>query len=304
MPLKLLLTISLFFYPLQAITSDDIKVVVTAAFVSEKGLDIYDGITDYIGKKLNRTVSIVSGTTYEESDMLLENGIVQVGFICGLPYTQKHRQGKFSLVAMPVMAIDNQAFEDTPDYADIPAKYYSYTIVHKDSPITSWQDLKGKHYVYNDINSNSGYNMPRYKLLKLGATNWESYFSKVSVSGSHEESIRMVANGRADASSVDSLVLDYDRNLGDKSALNVKVIEVLFAGGAGIPPIVVNQSVSPELRQQMEEVLVNMHKDPEGNKLLQKALISHFVKPNDSNYDFIRDMEEAAAKAGFVDHIE
>ncbi len=183
----------------------------------------------------------------------------------------------------------------------MPGKYYSYTIVHKDSPIQSWADLKGKTYVFNETASNSGYNMPRYKLVQLGAKSWQDYFSKVVVSGSHEESIRLVAQGIVDASSVDSLVLDYDRVLGHADALNVRIIEHLHPGGAGIPPVVISKKADLSIKKKMQAVLLSMHDDPEGRKLLDKALVSRFVEPDDTNYDDIRFMESEAKKAGFRD---
>lgn len=282
----------------------DIKMVVTAAFVSESGMPVYEEISRYLSKTMARSVQVVSGTTYHESDLLLEQGIVQVGFICGLPYTRNAVNGKYSLVAMPVMAMKKGQFPDANGYEDIPGKYYSYTIVHKDSSIKSWADLKGKSYTYNDQNSNSGYNMPRYKLLKIGAKSWEDYFSKVIVSGSHEESIRLVAEGIVDSSSVDSLVLDYDRVNGNKYAKNVKIIEHLFPGGSGIPPVVLSSRANPLIHSDLQRALVNMHKDPEGKRILDKALISHFTIANDVNYNDIRIMEKAAEQAGFKDHVE
>ena len=278
--------------------------IVTAAFVSESGMPVYQDLSRYLSKKLVRSVEVVSGTTYQESDMLLEQGIVQVGFICGLPYTRKALEGKYSLVAMPVMAMKKGDFPDAKGYEDVPGKYYSYTIVHKDSRIKSWAELKDKSYVYNDQNSNSGYNMPRYKLIQLGAKSWEDYFSNVIVSGSHEESIRMVAEGIVDASSVDSLVLDYDRHTGNKYASNVKIIEHLFPGGAGIPPVVLSSRADPLLRNILQNALTNMHKDPEGKRILDRALISHFTLAKDANYDDIRKMEKAAMTASFRDHVE
>ena len=302
--LVFLLSVLILVSPLSWAADQEVKIVVTAAFVSDKGLDIYKSIADYMGRKLGRPVSLISGTSYEESDMLLERGIVQVGFICGLPYTQKAKQGKYHLVAMPVMAIKNSQFADAPSYIDVPGKYYSYTIVHKDSKIQSWNDLRGKSYAYNDQNSNSGYNMPRYKLIELGVRKWEDYFSQITVSGSHEESIRMVASGQVDASSVDSLVLDYDRHIGNADALNVRIIDVLFQGGAGVPPVVVNNSVDGKLRQQLQNILTGMHEDQEGREILSKGLIDRFAPPDDSNYDDIRKMESAARETGFVDHVE
>lgn len=282
----------------------ELKVVVTAAYVSEKGIDIYKEITDYLGKKLEIPVDLVTGTSYEESDLLLKRGIIQVGFICGLPYTQAAREGIYKLVAMPVMSIENAQFPDTPSYKNLPGKYFAYTIVKKDSDIKSWHDLRGKSFVYNDKNSNSGYNMPRYKLIQLGINKWEDFFSKTSVSGNHEQSIRLVSRGLVDASSVDSLILDYDRSIGDLDALNVRVIETMFKNGSGIPPIVANHLVDESLRLKLQDILINMHKTPEGQSILNKALIERFIKPDDSNYDDIRMMESAALDVNFVDHKE
>jgi len=286
-----------------AAASQDIKMVVTAAFVSENGLNVYSNIARYLSKHLGADVQIISGTSYRESNLLLEQGIIQVGFICGLPYVQERAKGAVSLVAIPVMAADAGQIPGTPGYAKSPGKYYSYTIVRKDSPLHSWQDLKGKSYVFNEVTSNSGYNMPRYKLVQLGAKSWGDWFSRVEVSGSHEESIRMVARGLVDASSVDSMVLDYDLHIADADARNVRVIATLFPGGAGIPPVVVGNGVSPKLRQALQDALVGMDKDPEGRKILKSALLQRFAPPDDHNYDDVRRMVKAAKQAGFHDYV-
>ena len=268
---------------------EPVRMVVTAAFVSQNGLPVYEKLAKYLGKKMGREVSVISGTSYNESDKLLAQGIIQVGFICGLPYTQNHASGKVDLVAIPVMAMKKGEIKGTPGYEKVPGKYYSYTIVRKDSRIRNWKDL-----TFNEKTSNSGYNMPRYKLVQLGAKSWEDYFSRIVVSGSHEESIRLVSKGIVDASSVDSLVLDYDRHMGNADALNVKIIEVLFPNGAGIPPVVLSSKADPALRKILTHILTNMHKDPEGRTILKEALMLRFDPPNDSNYDDIRRMEKAA----------
>lgn len=278
--------------------------VVTAAIVSDKGLSLYDDMARYISSKTGWKVEIVSGLSYQEADDMLDKGIIQVGYVCGLPYTQKFAEGKYELLAMPIMAMKKGRFPDARGYENIPGKYYSYTIVHKDSPYKSWHDLKNRTYAFNEINSNSGYNMPRYKLIKLGAKSWQDYFSKVVVSGSHEESIRLVSRGVVDASSVDSLVLDYDRHIGDADALNVRIIEHLHKGGAGIPPVVISKKASRGIKPVLQKVLLNMHRDRQGRKILKHALTRKFVKPDDANYNDVRKMENAAKKSGFNDFKE
>lgn len=282
----------------------NVKMVVTAAFVSDKGMNIYEDMAKYFSKKLGWDVNVVSGLSYSEADEMLDSGMIQVGGVCGLPYVHKYAEGKYELLAIPVMGLKKGVWKDAPGYEDVPGKYYSYTIVRKDSPVKSWKDLKGKSYAINDLGSNSGYNMPRYKLVKLGAKSWTDYFSKVVISGSHEESIRMVSKGIIDASSVDSLVLDYDRSIGDPDALNVKIIEALHPGGSGAPPMVISKKADPSIKEKFKEALLNMHNDPEGKKILDKALMLRFGAPDDSNYNDIRNMEKTAIDAGFIDFSE
>ena len=204
---------------IQSLEQQKMNMVVTAAFVSEQGISVYQDLASYLESKTPYKVSIVSGSSYEISDLLLEKGYIQVGFVCGLPYTENVAKDRYRLVAMPTMSLRAGVYEDTRGYANIPGKYYSYTIVAKDSAITSWAELKGKSYAFSEQNSNSGYNLPRYKLLQMGYKSWNDYFSSVVSSGSHEASIRLVASGAVTVSSVDSLVLDYERSIGDASGI-------------------------------------------------------------------------------------
>jgi phosphonate transport system substrate-binding protein len=278
-----------------------LKMVVTAALVSNAGLDVYDDIAAYLSKRTGYKIQVVSGLSYAEADEALANGTVEIGAICGLPYVHKAKADQVELLAVPVMAAAAGTWSDVPGYEKVPGKYYSYTIVRKDSHIKDWSELRGKTYVFNDVGSNSGYNMPRYKLVQLGVKSWTEYFSKVRVSGSHEESIRMVAEGLVDASSVDSLVLDFDRANDDPYATNVRVIEVLFEGGAGAPPFVISKKVDMSFKQSLQDAMTSMHRDPEGRQILGRALMREFMLPNDANYNDVRSFENAARSAGFLD---
>jgi phosphonate transport system substrate-binding protein len=285
---------------LQAETRN-LKMVVTAAFVSNAGLDVYDDIAAYLSKRTGYKIEVVSGLSYAEADEALAIGAVEIGAICGLPYIHKVKADQVELLAIPAMAVTAGTWPDVPGYDNVPGKYYSYTIVRQDSPYKNWADLRGKTYALNDTGSNSGYNMPRYKLVQLGAKSWTEYFSKVRVSGSHEESIRMVAEGLVDSSSVDSMVLDFDRASNDPYASTVRVIEVLFEGGAGAPPFVISKKVDMSFKQSLQDAMTSMHRDPEGKQILERALLREFMPPNDTNYNDVRSFEDAARKAGFQD---
>ena len=75
--------------------------------------------------------------------------------------------------------------------------YYSVFFVRADSPYHSIEDLKGKNLGLVDPNSTSGYNMPMYKLDKLGIKP-DTFFNKVVVTGSHENALIALASGEVD----------------------------------------------------------------------------------------------------------
>jgi phosphonate transport system substrate-binding protein len=266
----------------------EIRIVMSGAFVSEAGIGVYDEISDYLAKKLEREVSFITGFSYSTINSMLDSGMADIGFICGLPYVMMHDepQSNIELLLAPVMK--SKKYHNKP-------KYYSYVIVQKESKFASFSDLKGSTYVYNDEISNSGYNMPRAKLIEMGETS--GFFGKVLRSGSHEESIRMVALGEADASAVDSLVYDYDMAKNPEFTQQTKILEVL--GPAGIPPVVISSEISPPLRKKISDTLLGMKDDPVGAKILEQALVDRFTVVDDSNYDDVRKMRQQAQDSGF-----
>jgi phosphonate transport system substrate-binding protein len=76
--------------------------------------------------------------------------------------------------------------------------YYSVFYVRADSPYHDINELKGKNLGLVDPNSTSGYNMPLYTLSKLGIDDANAYFSKVLVTGSHENAVIAVADKTVD----------------------------------------------------------------------------------------------------------
>ncbi len=292
--LKVLFVVSFFLIsivsPLHAQKQNQpLRLAMSAAFVSENGVNVYQKIVDYIGQRLDAPTKFVTGLAYSTINEMLKEGVVASGFVCGLPYILAHDKDRpeVHLIAAPVMKAER--YQGKPIY-------FSDIIVRKDSPYQSFADLKGKTFVYNEEISNSGYNMPRYYLVKNGLAG--GYFENVLRSGSHEESIRMVAEGAADVSFVDSLVIDFDREMGYGYADQVRVIESV--GPAGIPPVVISSQAPQELRDKLQNILINMHKDEQGRAILDQALVDRFVVVSDTNYDNIRHFKQTAETAGYL----
>ncbi len=75
--------------------------------------------------------------------------------------------------------------------------YYSVFYVKADSPYKTVEDLKGKNLGLVDPNSTSGNNVPRFALNKM-KINPESFFGKVTYTGSHENAVLALQQGTVD----------------------------------------------------------------------------------------------------------
>ena len=272
------------------IPGDVVHVGLSAAFVSEQGVDVYERLVDYLSGRSGLRCKLVTGLSYNTLNDMLEEGALDIAFVCGLPYVlqQEADRPPTRLLAAPIMS--------APQYQDAP-KYFSYTVVQKDSQFDSFSSLRGCTYVYNDELSNSGYNLPRGKLIELGET--EGFFSKVLRSGSHEESIRMVAEGKADASSVDSLVFDYEMSKHPEFATRLRIVETL--GPSGICPVVASIELPEAAFQVLKSVLLDMNEDQEGIDILNAALVDRFVEVADANYEDIKEQLRKARAAGYLE---
>ena len=63
----------------------------------------------------------------------------------------------------------------------------------------------------------------------------------------------------------------------------------------GIPPVVASHSLPPELKEPVQKLLLAMHEDPEGQKILRELMIDRFVAPQEQWYDSIRQLEQTVA---------
>lgn len=264
-----------FLFP-QAIRAEEIQWAVSAAFCSERGIPTYQELAGYIGAKVGKSIKIVSGMSYDTIIRLLTSNKIQSAFVCGYSYTLKKDVANLELIVAPVMA--------APQYGGRPW-YISYVIVPIDSPARTFSDLKGKTYLFSDPQSNSGYNVPRAELAKMGYTIKE-FFKDVKFSGAHEKSLEMVAKKQADGASIDSLVWDYDDAFFPQFTSKTKIIASHAAGG--IPPLVGPKNLDPALKDALKKAFTGMTEDAEGRRILKKLLLSKFVEVDDSNYDDIR----------------
>ncbi|MFV0665821.1 phosphate/phosphite/phosphonate ABC transporter substrate-binding protein [Denitromonas sp.] len=251
-----------------------IRAGVASMITPVSAVKYYQQIVDYLGAKLEVPAEMVHRTTYDEIDSLLEEGQVDVAFICSAPYVIDHKQFGVELLVAP--QIKGRPF------------YHSNIIVHRDSDIKTVEELQGKAFVFVDPKSNTGRLYPAYYLAKAHETP-ESFFGSTLYSYSHNKSIEMIAKKKVDGAAVDSIVYDFMLTTHSPYAQETKIIH--RSPQFGIPPVVVPSGLSPFLKNAMREVFLTMHTDSAGKRILDAMKIDKFIEVPDSNYDSIRAME-------------
>jgi len=250
-----------------------LRIGMGAMITPKEGYVYYQRLQAYIGKRIGRQVQLVDRDNYDEMNHLLETGGVDAAFVCAGPYVEGKVKFGMELLAMPLV-------KGKPIY-------HSYIIVHRESPIKRFEELRGKVFAFVDPKSNTGKLVPTYMLARINETP-DSFFGRYVYTNSHDQSIRAVAERLVDGAAVDSLIWEYTALKNPKLTEQTRIIT--RSDPYGIPPVVVRPGIDPELKRRLGDILFSAADDAEGREILKGMMIDRFVAGDDSNYDTIRQM--------------
>jgi phosphonate transport system substrate-binding protein len=197
--------------------------------------------------------------------------------MCGLPYVWRADRPEPSVELLAALVPAGQRYADRP-------VYFSDVVVQRDSPWSSFAELEGSSWAYNEDTSHSGYNATRYRLAQMDMD--RGFFGRVVAAGSHEASLRLLLAGEVDATALDSTVLDLLRRRDPSLEWRLRIVESF--GPRPSPPWVVAPTVPGELRAALRGALLAMSSDARGRAILTSGMASSFAAVMDADYDPIR----------------
>jgi phosphonate transport system substrate-binding protein len=250
-----------------------LRIAIGSMITPGEGYTFYKQLLEYIGEKIGRDVKLIDRDTYKKVNDLLKSRDIDVAFVCGRPYVDGH--DKFGLELLVAPQINGKT------------EYYSYIIVHIDSPVETFEELRGKTFAFTDPISNSGKLTPTYMLSKMNESP-DSFFEKYIYTYAHDRSIKAVANEIISGAAVDSLIWEYYNRKYPEITSKTKIITK--SPPYGIPPVVVTPDIDPEIKNRLKEIFLGLHEDEKGKKILQRLIIDKFVIVEDNNYNSIREM--------------
>jgi phosphate/phosphite/phosphonate ABC transporter binding protein len=248
-----------------------VRIGITPVFLTEL-TSILRNFQTYLEQRIGQPVIFVQRDTYREIVNNLLAKRLDFAWICGYPYISNRQQ--LSLTAVPI-------YKGKPHYQ-------SYLIVPKrDTSTRSILDLKGRVFAYTDPDSNSGFLVPRFQLLKAGYDP-NTFFRQTFISAGHRNAVEAVSAGLADGANVDGYVWDtlarFNPDITNQTRL------VLKSPSYGFPPIVAGPSASQELSLLLHNILKSMHDDPAALPILDRLNIDGFGSGQDSEYETIAEM--------------
>lgn len=246
---------------------------VSAMISPQENFFFYNRIFEYISKKIGRKIIYKQRKTYREVNDLLSRQDLDFAFIGASAYVEAKKEFDAQILAVPQIGQKTE--------------YYGYIIVRKTSNLAEIEDLKGHSFAFTDPLSNTGCIYPTY-LVKVLHQTPENFFSRVIFTYAHDYSIQAVVSGLVDAAGVNGLIFDYIQKIHPEKTAAVKIIKKSMP--FGMPPVVVNPKIDPNLKDRLQKILLNMGDDAEGRAILFPLGIERFVPGNDGDYGFIRAM--------------
>ena len=251
----------------------------TTAVILDDQLGFLRAWRDYLQAQLERSVVFVQRGSYREITSLLMADELDFAWVCGYPYVRN--KATMELIALP-------------DFGGKPL-YRSYLIVPStDVSTRNFSALSGRVFAYSDPDSNSGFLVPQFDMLREGIYP-PTHFRKTFFTYAHRNVVRAVAEGVANGGAVDGYVWETLARRSPQITSRTRVAHM--SDEYGFPPIVARRSLDGATRERFREILLAMPRDAEGRKLLLELNLDGFLPPDEAPFSRIaRALEYVAAR--------
>ena len=127
--------------------------------------------------------------------------------------------------------------------------------------------MRGKRFAFVDKGTTAGYLLPMEYFHKSGIKNYRAYLKEVYYTGTHEDAIYDVWNGKADIGAAKNTVFERlaaaDSRIKDELMIIEKSPDVPENG------LAVRKDLDRAMKEKLNQILLTMHETAEGEKVLK-----------------------------------
>jgi len=256
--------------PLKSVKSDKTLII---GLLPEQNifhqLERYDPLAKYISSKIGMKIELKVLPRYGNIINNFVSEKMDGAFFGSFTYALAHSKLGLEVIARP---------EDTKGIST----YHGLLFARKDSGIRSIKDMAGKRLAFVDKATTAGYLLPLAYFKKYGIDNYRNYLKETYFAGTHEDVINDVLDRKTDIGAAKNTVF-YRLAEQDKRILNDLII---FERSPEVPEngLAMRKDIDISVRTKMKEILLDMHNDPDGKKVLKDFGASRFVPTSNDDY--------------------
>ncbi|MHB1654565.1 MAG: substrate-binding domain-containing protein [Desulfitobacteriaceae bacterium] len=250
-------------------SKETLRVALAVGLSPTQSIAKYQALTTYLSEKLNRPVELVQKKSYKEVDDLIEEGKVDIAFVCSSSYVMGHEKFGERLVAVPIT-------NGSP-------YYQSVIIANADTNIRNWTQLKGRSFAFVDPQSTSG---ALYAMSQIKDRGGLEFFKSFIYTYGQSNSIAAVRDHLVDAAAVDNYTLASTLAKSPQLANTIQIIDT--SPEYGNNPVVASPRLDEQTFIAVQTTLLGMDKDAAGQEALQTAGYDRFELLEDSLYNSVR----------------
>lgn len=176
-------------------------------------------------------------------------------------------------------------------------RYRSIVVVRADRPWRRLEEVRGTRVAVNEASSHSGTNALRSLVAPLARDG--SFFSHVSVTGSHTDSLTAIGDGSADVACIDTIVLALLRRVRPTAVRGLRPIAC--SATALAPPYVTSSRTPAAVRRALQEALRRALHDEALADHRATLLLRDFVFLPPAAYAELEAFEEPALAADYYE---
>lgn len=188
----------------------------------------------------------------------------------------------------------------TPCY-DVPgcegSNYRSYVVVREDSSFRRIEDLRETRCVINTPTSHSGMNVLRALVAPMHSDG--RFFSAVSMSGSHERSLRLIQQNEVDVAAIDCVTYALLERYRPRELQQTRVIHHTELVPA--PPYVTASNVMPKTLEAMRRAVTETFQEPSFAEARDALMLKGVEFLPDEAYTPIESLESLAHRHDYYE---
>ncbi len=251
------------FTPSMSLCLDEILIGISPEENIFYQMERYRHLADYLSSKIGIKVKL---TILSKHGDIIDN------------FTVKKMDGAFFEVFTAILAMDKLGVEPLVRNVNLENSSMSKSLifVRKDSGIRTVKDMAGKRMAFVDRATIKGYLFAINFLKENGISNIDKFFKEYYFTGSYDSAIYSVLDRRADIGISKSNIYNkfIEKIPGAKDELTI------IAESRDFPDTIfcLRKDFPVDVKKRIKDVLLNMHNDLEGKKVLERYKAKNFIE--------------------------